>query len=145
MITVLMNAGPWLPVPPLGYGGIENVIATLVPLLRKRGVRVVLATVWESRLPVDRRIWMYQQPQFAHLLRPYNQVMGVAHAHMQRVVAEIRRRRDIDLTVLDGSASTVSRRRSSLVRRRRCGPTASVTHTWRHRWPAVTAQGAHVR
>lgn len=92
MITVLMNAGPWLPVPPHGYGGIENVIATLVPRLRKRGVRVVLATVRDSKLPVDQRIWMYQRPQFAQLLRPYNQVMGVAQAHMQRVVAEIRRR-----------------------------------------------------
>ena len=30
-LTVLMNAGPWLPVPPAGYGGIENVVATLVP------------------------------------------------------------------------------------------------------------------
>ena len=34
-MKVLMNAGPWLPVPPHGYGGIENVIATLVPELRK--------------------------------------------------------------------------------------------------------------
>jgi hypothetical protein len=32
--TVLMNAGPWLPVPPDGYGGIENVVAALVPELR---------------------------------------------------------------------------------------------------------------
>ena len=38
--TVLMNAGPWLPVPPDGYGGIENVVAALVPELRKRGIRV---------------------------------------------------------------------------------------------------------
>ena len=38
--TVLMNAGPWLPVPPDGYGGIENVIAALVEA-RKRGVRTV--------------------------------------------------------------------------------------------------------
>jgi hypothetical protein len=29
--TVLMNAGPWLPVPPDGYGGIDNVVAALVP------------------------------------------------------------------------------------------------------------------
>jgi hypothetical protein len=35
--TVLMNTGPWLPVPPDGYGGIENVVAALVPELRKAG------------------------------------------------------------------------------------------------------------
>ena len=49
-LTVLMNAGPWLPVPPPDYGGIENVVATLVPELRARGHRVVLATVGESEL-----------------------------------------------------------------------------------------------
>ena len=37
-MKVLMNAGPWLPVPPHGYGGIENVVATLVPELRRLGV-----------------------------------------------------------------------------------------------------------
>src|ERR687893_421499 len=41
-LTVLVNAGPWLPVPPPGYGGIENVVATLVPALRARGAPVVL-------------------------------------------------------------------------------------------------------
>jgi glycosyltransferase involved in cell wall biosynthesis len=97
VITVLMNAGPWLPVPPLGYGGIENVIATLVPDLRRRGVRVVLATVRESLVQVDERISLYERPQFEHIARPYNQVMGVAHAHMQHVLAELRCRADIDL------------------------------------------------
>ena len=47
-ITVLVNAGPWLPVPPVAYGGLENVVATLVPELRRRGVHVVLATVGQS-------------------------------------------------------------------------------------------------
>ena len=35
--------------------------------------------------------------QFGQLQRPYNQVMGVAAAHLQRVVAELRRRDDIVL------------------------------------------------
>jgi len=52
-LTVLMNAGPWLPVPPTGYGGIEAVVATLVPELRKSGVSVVLATVGPSELAAD--------------------------------------------------------------------------------------------
>ena len=54
--TVLMNAGPWLPVPPDGYGGIENVIAALVPELRRQGIRVLLATVAGSTLPADERL-----------------------------------------------------------------------------------------
>ena len=95
--TVLINAGPWLTVPPAGYGGIENIIATLIPQLRRRGVRVVLATVGRSTVDVDTQIHVYDEPQFAHLAEPYNDVVGVAAAHMQRVVAELRCRSDIDL------------------------------------------------
>jgi glycosyltransferase involved in cell wall biosynthesis len=96
-VTVLMNAGPWLPVPPEGYGGIENVVATLVPQLRRRGVRVVLATVGDSRIAVEKRISVFPQGQFAHLQEPYNRVSGIAHAHLQRVIAELRRHAEIDL------------------------------------------------
>ncbi|QFU87160.1 glycosyltransferase [Amycolatopsis sp. YIM 10] len=96
-MRVLMNAGPWLPVPPDGYGGIENVVATLVPELRRRGVEVVLATVGTSTLDVDGRISVYQEPQFEQLLRPYNRAMGVAMAHMRRVVDEVRRDPSFDL------------------------------------------------
>jgi glycosyltransferase involved in cell wall biosynthesis len=96
-ITVLVNAGPWLAVPPPGYGGIENVVAALVPQLRRRGVRVVLATVGTSTLPVDERICVFDDGQFAQLQRPFNRVMGVAAAHLHRVVTELRRRDDITL------------------------------------------------
>jgi glycosyltransferase involved in cell wall biosynthesis len=95
--TVLMNAGPWLAVPPPGYGGIENVVAALVPELRRRGVRVVLATVGTSMLPADGHIAVFPDGQFAQLQRPYNRVMGVAAAHLHRVVSELRRRDDITL------------------------------------------------
>ena len=64
-MTVLVNAGPWLSVPPPGYGGIENVLAALVPELRKRGVRVVLATVGTSTLPVDEQVAVFPDGQFA--------------------------------------------------------------------------------
>ncbi|HEX7745240.1 MAG TPA: glycosyltransferase [Micromonosporaceae bacterium] len=96
-ITVLMNSGPWLPVPPNGYGGIENVVATLVPELRKLGVRIVLASVGTSTLPVDERTWVFPEGQFKALLRPYNQVCGLAQAHLNGVVRTLRERDDIDL------------------------------------------------
>jgi glycosyltransferase involved in cell wall biosynthesis len=96
-LTVLMNCGPWLSVPPPGYGGIENVIAALVPELRRRGVRVVLASVADSRLPADGHVSVFETGQFGHLQRPYNQVMGIAAAHLQRVIDELRRRDDIAL------------------------------------------------
>ncbi|MDQ4129823.1 MAG: glycosyltransferase [Actinomycetota bacterium] len=96
-MKVLVNAGPWLDVPPRGYGGIENVLAALIPELRRRGVQVVLATVRSSSLPVDERLAVYGEPQFSHLQRPYNRVTGIAHAHMHLVVRELRGRSDIDL------------------------------------------------
>lgn len=95
--TVLMNAGPWLPVPPPGYGGIEHVVAALVPELRRRGVRVVLATVGSSTVAADERISVFADGQFARIQEPYNRAMGVAAAHLQRVVSEIRRRADVVL------------------------------------------------
>jgi glycosyltransferase involved in cell wall biosynthesis len=96
-MKVLMNAGPWLPVPPRGYGGIENVIATLVPELRKLGVEVVLATVGDSELAVDERVSVFQTGQFAALQRPYNQVCGIVPAHLGGVLRALRDRDDIDL------------------------------------------------
>ena len=96
-MRVLINAGPWLPVPPRGYGGIENVVATLVPELRRLGVEVVLATVGDSELDVDGRLAVFDSGQFAALQRPSNQVCGVVQAHLHGVVRELRRRDDIDL------------------------------------------------
>ncbi|GGM29204.1 glycosyltransferase [Micromonospora yangpuensis] len=96
-LTVLMNAGPWLSVPPPGYGGIENVVATLVPELRRLGVRVVLASVETSTLAAEERISVFPDGQFAALQRPYNQVCGIAQAHLAGVVRAVRTRDDIDL------------------------------------------------
>ena len=95
--TVLINAGPWLSVPPVGYGGIENIIATLIPQLRRHGVRVILATVGRSTIEVDDQINVFDEPQFSHIAEPYNDVVGIAAAHLQRIAAELQRRSDIDL------------------------------------------------
>jgi glycosyltransferase involved in cell wall biosynthesis len=90
-VKVLMDAGPWLAVPPNGYGGLENVVATLTAELRARGHTVVLATVGESELPADGRVSAFATGQFPVLAGPYPQVVGIAHAHEQvvlRTVAE---------------------------------------------------------
>jgi glycosyltransferase involved in cell wall biosynthesis len=86
-----MDAGPWLPVPPAGYGGLENVVATLVPELRRRGHEVVLATVGESTLPADGQVSAFARGRFDRLAASYPQVVGMAHAHAQAVVAAIAR------------------------------------------------------
>jgi glycosyltransferase involved in cell wall biosynthesis len=96
-LTVLVNAGPWLPVPPRGYGGIENIVATLIPELRALGVKVVLASVRTSTEPVDELVSVFPDGQFGWIQRPYNQACGVAQAHLAGVVRELRARDDIDL------------------------------------------------
>jgi glycosyltransferase involved in cell wall biosynthesis len=90
-MKVLMDAGPWLAVPPRGYGGLENVVATLTTELRRRGHVVVLATVGTSRQPDDGRVCPFPDEQFSRLAAPYPDVTGVAHAHELGVVEEIRR------------------------------------------------------
>ncbi|WP_433834044.1 glycosyltransferase [Actinoplanes sp. CA-015351] len=92
-----MNAGPWLPVPPAGYGGIENIVAALVPELRLLGVEVVLASVGESTIETDERVSIFEKGQFAAIQRPYNQAVGVVQAHQHAVVRALRGRDDIDL------------------------------------------------
>jgi glycosyltransferase involved in cell wall biosynthesis len=90
-MKVLMDAGPWLPVPPQGYGGLENVVATLTTELRRRGHTVVLATVGESRLPADGHVSAFPTGQFARLAAPYPEVVGAAHTHMGAVLQAVHR------------------------------------------------------
>lgn len=96
-LTVLVNAGPWLAVPPRDYGGLEAVVAVLVRELRRLGVRVIVATVGESTVAADRRVAAFERAQFAHIAGPYNRMMGIAHAHMQCVVAELEQDASIDI------------------------------------------------
>jgi glycosyltransferase involved in cell wall biosynthesis len=88
-VKVLMDAGPWLPVPPRGYGGLENVVATLTTELRARGHTVVLAAAGDSDLPADGLVSAFATGQFPHLAGPYPQVVGIAHAHEQEVLRTI--------------------------------------------------------
>jgi len=92
-LTVLVNAGPWLPVPPPNYGGIENLLSYLIPELRKLGHRVLLATVGDSRIrEVDEadRLSLFGEGQLRHISAPYGEAVGIAHAHMQQVTRAIR-------------------------------------------------------
>lgn len=96
-LTVLVNAGPWLPVPPPGYGGIETVVAMLVPQLRAQGVQVVLACVGGSTLEADAYVTTLSTGHLPRVAAPYNQVSGIAHAHMGAVVQALRDDPSIDL------------------------------------------------
>jgi glycosyltransferase involved in cell wall biosynthesis len=96
-LTVLVNAGPWLPVPPSSYGGVENMLSYLIPELRRLGHRVVLSTVRDSRISVDKYNYSFEEGQLRHIGAPYSDAIGIAHAHMQDVVHTIRTTPDIDV------------------------------------------------
>lgn len=95
-LRVLVDAGPWLPVPPTGYGGLENVVATLVPALRDLGVQVCLAAAAGSTLDCDDRV-PDGPPAFGLLGRGYPVVAGHVLAHARRVQRYLRSHPEVDL------------------------------------------------
>ena len=79
-------APPWIPVPPPGYGGTEEVIGNLARGLAALGHDVVLFTVGESTCPVPRQ-WLFRSPaeprgdrfqEAAHVLAAYQALAGQA-------------------------------------------------------------------
>jgi glycosyltransferase involved in cell wall biosynthesis len=54
-------APPWLPVPPVGYGGTEKVVDDLARALQLLGHEVILFTVGSSTCPVQ-RLFRYDDP-----------------------------------------------------------------------------------
>jgi len=85
-------APPWIPVPPPGYGGTEEVIDNLARGLTALGHDVVLFTVGESACPVPRQ-WLFASPaepmgdrskEAAHVLAAYEALAGevdIIHDH----------------------------------------------------------------
>ena len=53
-LKIAIVAPPWLPVPPVGYGGTENVLDTLARGLNDAGHEVLLCASGDSTCPVPR-------------------------------------------------------------------------------------------
>src|SRR5215212_12210194 len=53
LMKVAMLAPPWIPIPPPGYGGIEQVIALLAAELTKRGNEVTLFAAPGTEAPAQ--------------------------------------------------------------------------------------------
>lgn len=82
-------APPWAPVPPVGYGGTEQVVNDLAVGLTRLGHDVRLFSVGESTCPVPRN-WYYKTamtqigttvPESAHVLAAYNDLTDVDVIH----------------------------------------------------------------
>ena len=72
-MRIALIAPPFIPVPPAGYGGTELFIANLAEKLREQGADVVLYTVAESTVEVEKRFifekgqWPIQDEIFGSL------------------------------------------------------------------------------
>ena len=84
-----MIAPPWLPVPPNGYGGIENVIHSLVPELIRLGVEVELFAPGDSKLKSVRLNYAYEDSQYKHILRPQYETGPISTGHILHAVNRI--------------------------------------------------------
>lgn len=91
-MRIALIAGPWLPVPPPGYGGTEAVVDLLARGFQRQGHEVELFTTGDSTCPVPRR-WVRQRSapellgdaavEMHHVSHAYDGVRGfdIVHDH----------------------------------------------------------------
>ncbi len=96
-LRVAMLAPPWLPIPPEGYGGIENVLDALIPELLALGVEVELFTVGESTVSATKKHWLYEKGQYEHIHKPAYDSVGISATHMQFALNTIARDGNFDV------------------------------------------------
>lgn len=96
-LRVAMIAPPWLPIPPEGYGGIENVLHALVPELIKQGVDVELFATGDSTMPATKNHWLYETGQYEHIHKPQYDSMPISIAHIMFALDKIRQDGNFDV------------------------------------------------
>jgi len=77
-MRVAVVAPPFIPVPPVRYGGTELFIAELAGGLKANGVDVVLYTNGESTLDVEKR-WTYKKAQWPVTGEIYDNLKDIYH------------------------------------------------------------------
>jgi len=118
-------APPWIPVPPPGYGGTEEVIDNLARGLTALGHDLLLFTVGQSACPVPRQ-WLFRSPaepmgdrfkEAAHVLAAYEALAGevdIVHDHTELGPVLAGRRgiaRQPVVTTIHGKVTAGNRRR----------------------------------
>ncbi len=77
-MRIALVAPPFIPVPPIDYGGTELFIANLALKLKERGVDVVVYTIGASTIPVEKR-WIYADPEWPLRGDIYDNLKDIAH------------------------------------------------------------------
>jgi glycosyltransferase involved in cell wall biosynthesis len=96
-LRVAMIAPPWLPIPPKGYGGIENMLAALIPALCERDIDVELFSTGDSKLKACKNHWLYETGQYHFIHRPIYDSAPIAIAQVMFALNEIRRDGNFDI------------------------------------------------
>ena len=77
-MRIALIAPPFIPVPPVRYGGTELFIGQLAKGLKERGVDVVVYTNGEATVPVERR-WLYPQSEWPIQGEVYDNLKDLNH------------------------------------------------------------------
>jgi glycosyltransferase involved in cell wall biosynthesis len=82
-LRVAMIAPPWLTIPPNGYGGIEEVVFSLIRELKKQNVDIELFSVGKTKIRGVKNHYLYDEGQYQHIHKPVYESLPIAIAHMQ--------------------------------------------------------------
>ena len=96
-MKIAMIAPPWLPIPPVGYGGIENVLAVLVPALMELGAEVELFTVGETTIKATKNHSLYKIGQYEYIHEPMYNALPIAIAHTLYAINKVLAAGDFDI------------------------------------------------
>lgn len=91
-MRIAIVAPPWVPVPPVGYGGTELIVDSLARGFHEAGHETLLFTVPESTCPVPRKAVLpfadrtrlnWTEVELHHLIHAYEAVQGfdIVHDH----------------------------------------------------------------
>ena len=81
-LRVAMIAPPWLKIPPDGYGGLEEVVYSLINGLKKLDVDVELFSIGKSKIPAVKNHYLYKDEQYAHIHKPLYESAPIAIAQV---------------------------------------------------------------
>jgi len=77
-MRIALIAPPFIPVPPIDYGGTELFVANLALKLKERGVEVIVYTNGASTIDVEKR-WIYPEPEWPLRGDIYDNLKDIAH------------------------------------------------------------------
>ena len=87
-MRIAIVAPPWLPVPPVGYGGTEAVLDTLARGLKSAGHDVILCTTGDSTCDVEKR-WVFEKAVGIGAGGSVTEIRHVLHAYENARDADI--------------------------------------------------------